>query len=76
MLEATLNKLNEIIEQQAKRIKELEEDYADLKKVQTADYNHAVRNAERIKKLEKEIDSQVDDEDGHHFGYLLGPCRD
>jgi len=34
------------------RVKELEADYADLREIQTTDYNHAVRNAERIKELE------------------------
>jgi len=35
------------------RIKELEDDYTDLKEIQITDYNHAVRNAERIKELEQ-----------------------
>jgi len=38
--------------------KELEADYADLKKVQQADYAHAVRNCEIANKLESRLDKR------------------
>ena len=39
------------------RIEELEDDYTDLKEIQVTDYNHAVRNAERIKALEAALNN-------------------